>query len=74
MISLWVSVPRLLIQIGLAIWLAMKFNIFFYLMFTIIELFSQLSHTIKYFYNLKSQSLQPHKKANRHNEEPQENR
>ena len=36
LLSLWISVPRLLIQIFLSICLAFKFSIFFYLIFTII--------------------------------------
>ncbi len=49
LVSLWISIPRLLIQIFLAVCLAIKFSIFFYLIFTIIDLVSQLSNAIKYF-------------------------
>ncbi len=61
-VSLWISVPRLLIQIGLAIWMVMRFNLFIYLIFNVIELVSQLTTVIKYFYILSSRSYNRVKK------------
>lgn len=47
-LSMFINVPRLVVQIILSLWISIKFGLYFWMILTLIELVYEISGIIKY--------------------------